>query len=138
MFNDRTMPPLALHCLGTFEVRIGAAVVSGFQTDKIRALLAYLALEARPTTGSAGSRPHRRELLAGLLWPDMPDALALSNLRLALHRLRQTLDRALPGAGAALLTSTRQTVELTQGTLTVDVTTFEALLAACAAHGHTD
>lgn len=126
---------IALHCLGTFELTIDATAVTAFPTDKIRALLAYLALEQ---DNRAGARLHRREILAGLLWPEMADDMALANLRLAIHRLRQTLDRAAAGTGAALLTSTRQTVQLNPATLAVDVTRFQALLAESAAHEHHD
>jgi len=57
--------------------------VTDFKSNKVRALLAYLAVEA--------DRPHRREALAGLLWPDWPNRDALSNLRYALASLRRTL-----------------------------------------------
>ena len=57
--------------------------MTDFKSNKVRALLAYLAVEA--------DRPHRREALAGLLWPDWPDRDALSNLRYALASLRRTL-----------------------------------------------
>src|SRR4051794_13274180 len=108
MTND-TATAVALRCLGTFEVTVHTEPVAAFPTDKIRGLLAYLALESHTASGAHGSRPLRREALAGLLWPEMTDALALSNLRLALHRLRQVLDRAAPGISAALFTITRQT-----------------------------
>jgi DNA-binding SARP family transcriptional activator/predicted ATPase len=36
-------------------------------------------------------RPHPREVLAGLLWPDWPDREALANLRYALSDLRQVI-----------------------------------------------
>ena len=42
--------------------------VTAFASNKVRALLAYLAVEA--------DRPHRREALAGLLWPEQPEAKA--------------------------------------------------------------
>ena len=57
--------------------------MTDFKSNKVRALLAYLAVEA--------DRPHRREALAGLLWPDRPDRDALSNLRYALASLRRTI-----------------------------------------------
>ncbi len=47
---------------------------------KARALLIYLA---------ATGKSHSRELLAGLLWGDMPDAAARANLRVTLNKLRQ-------------------------------------------------
>jgi len=74
------MTHLALSLLGTFQVTLDGQPITGFKSNKIRALLAYLAVEA--------DRPHRRESLAGLLWPDWPDRDALSNLRYALSDLR--------------------------------------------------
>jgi len=48
--------------LGSFRVSLDAAAVTAFESDKVRALLAYLAAEA--------DRPHGREALVGMLWPD--------------------------------------------------------------------
>src|SRR3569832_31329 len=132
------MTRIAIRCLGTFEVITDTQEVAAFATDKVRALLAYLALESRAEIGIPRSRPHRREALASLLWPEMPDALALRNLRLALHRLRQTLDRAAPRASDAMLSFTRQTVQFNQGAVAVVMITFQDLLAATAAHAHAD
>jgi WD40 repeat protein/DNA-binding SARP family transcriptional activator len=128
-----TSPPIAMRCLGTFEVSIGPAANPILPTDKVRALLAYLALEARPDIG----RPHRREALAGLFWPEYSEAKALANLRLTLHRLRQALEQAAPGASAILII-TRQTVQLKQMALEVDAVRFQAVLAESAAHPHED
>ena len=77
------MPRLTLSFLGCFQVSLDDRPVTDFKSNKVRALLAYLAVEA--------DRPHRREALAGLLWPDWPDRDALSNLRYALASLRRTL-----------------------------------------------
>jgi len=73
-----------------------------FRIDSACALLAYLALHP--------NLPCRRETLAGLLWPDVPEREALRNLRLALYYLRQALDD--PPDDAGLLHATRHTVEL--------------------------
>src|SRR4051794_26196485 len=100
MTNSIPTPAVALRCLGTFEVTIDTATVTAFPTDKVRALLAYLALEDQTAAGGLDARSHRREVLAGLFWPEMPDDMALANLRLTIHRLRQTLDRTVPGASA--------------------------------------
>jgi hypothetical protein len=72
-----------LYLLGSFQVTLDGTSVTEFRSDKVRALLTYLALEA--------DRPHRRDALAGLLWPDVPDATARNNLRQSLHRLRQAI-----------------------------------------------
>ena len=74
------MAKLSLSLLGPFQVVLGGQPVIGFKSNRVRALLAYLAVEA--------DKPHRRESLAGLLWPDWPDRDALSNLRYALSDLR--------------------------------------------------
>ena len=74
------MAYLSISLLGSFQVMLDGQLVTGFKSNKVRALLAYLAVEA--------DRPHRRESLAGLLWPDWPDRDALSNLRYALSDLR--------------------------------------------------
>jgi WD40 repeat protein/DNA-binding SARP family transcriptional activator len=132
------MTLITIRCLGTFEVIVDAQVAAAFPTDKVRALLAYLALESRTELGIPGSRPHRREALASLFWPEMPSSFALSNLRLALHRLRQALDRAAPRTSDALLTITRQTVQLNQGAVPVDAIMFQELLAATIPHTHAD
>src|SRR5438094_761600 len=78
------MPRLELSLLGTFRVELDGLPVSDFGTDKARALLAYVCVEA--------SRAHRRDALAGLLWPELPDEVARHNLRQTLYRLRQVLE----------------------------------------------
>ena len=83
------MPTLSLACLGTLEVTVEGQPVTDFATNKVRGLLVYLALEP--------ARLHSRQSLLGLLWPDLAQEAALTNLRVTLYRLRQTLDRAAPG-----------------------------------------
>jgi DNA-binding SARP family transcriptional activator len=62
----------------------------GLNSDHLRALLAYLAVE--------GGREHAREALASLLWPERLDREALSALRYTLSKLRGALgDRRSPG-----------------------------------------
>jgi WD40 repeat protein/DNA-binding SARP family transcriptional activator len=77
------MATLSISLFGTLQIKLGAQPVSDFKSDKVRALLAYLAVEA--------DRPHRREALAALLWPEMPDRSARGNLRDALANLRQVV-----------------------------------------------
>ncbi|MCX6030270.1 MAG: tetratricopeptide repeat protein [Chloroflexi bacterium] len=85
------MSQLRLSLLGPFEATLDDKPIAVFGTDKTRALLAYLAVEA--------GRPHRREFLAGLLWGDQPEQRALHSLRQALSALRKALadeDRPAP------------------------------------------
>ena len=122
------MPPLSLSLFGVFQATLEGASVRNFRSDKIRALLAYLSLQA--------GRPSRRETLAALFWSEWGDEEASNNLRKSLHRLRQTLDAHQPGFSAQLLTITRQDVTLDTALIHVDVARFQTLLAAIAAHPH--
>ena len=122
------MSRITLAFLGPFHVEIESAVVSNFPTDKVRALLAYLALEP--------GRVHSRRELAALLWPEQEESQALSNVRNSLHRLQKTLDNAAPNLSEQVLTITRQTIQLNHAFATIDVADFEALLAATDAHAH--
>jgi len=74
---------LSMCLLGPFHAMLGEEPITGFRSNKARALLAYLAVEAE--------RRHSRESLAGLLWPDRPERAALTNLRIELSSLRQAI-----------------------------------------------
>ena len=96
------MARLGLLLLGPFGAVLDDAPITAFESNKVRALLAYLAVES--------DQPHRRESLAGLLWPEMPDRAALSNLRYALSNLRQAIgDRDLE---PPFLLVTRDSIQL--------------------------
>ena len=56
------MPRLSISLFGSLRVNLDGEPATGFESDKVRALLAYLAVES--------GAPHRRAKLAGLLWPD--------------------------------------------------------------------
>ena len=73
------MGQLEVSVLGGLEVSIDDSPIQSFESDKVRALLAYLTVEA--------DRAHRREKLIGLLWPDSPEEAARHNLRQALFNL---------------------------------------------------
>jgi DNA-binding SARP family transcriptional activator len=77
------MAGLRLFLLGPFAAMLDGEPVTSFESDKVRALLAYLAMEAE--------RPHGRHELAGLLWPDWPERSARASLRNALANLRQAI-----------------------------------------------
>jgi WD40 repeat protein/DNA-binding SARP family transcriptional activator/ABC-type branched-subunit amino acid transport system substrate-binding protein len=74
---------LEIRLLGGFELRRDGSPLL-LPSRPAQSLLAYLALSA----GTA----HRREKLAGLLWPEADDDNARSNLRHALWRIRKTIE----------------------------------------------
>lgn len=119
------MTYLSLYLLGPFQVTLDGTPVTAFESDKVRALLAYLAVEA--------DRPHSRDKLAGLLWPDWPDRDARSNLRYALSNLRKAIGDRPESRGrpdtVPFLHVTRQTIQFNaESEAWVDVTTFVNLL----------
>jgi len=124
----RHMPRLAISLFGPFRVMLDGAPVTEFKTNKVQALLAYLAVEA--------DRAHDRQKLAGLLWPDQPEQAARINLRTSLHRLRQAIHAA---DESPFLLLTREAVQFDLASdHTLDVRTFLALLQMCAGHHHAD
>jgi predicted ATPase/DNA-binding SARP family transcriptional activator len=95
------MAHLSLSLLGPFQATLDGRPITDFKSIKVRALLAYLAVEAH--------RPHPRETLAGLLWPEYPDRAALDNLRYTLSDLRGAIgDRH---AAPPFLCITRDTLQ---------------------------
>ncbi len=74
------MGHLEIRVLGGLQLRYDDRFLTNFISNKVPALLVYLAV-----TG----RPHGRDALASLLWGDMPDADARNNLRQALSNLRK-------------------------------------------------
>jgi DNA-binding SARP family transcriptional activator/class 3 adenylate cyclase/tetratricopeptide (TPR) repeat protein len=118
------MSRLALHMLGTWTVHVDDVALE-LGHDKPQALLAYLAVESRSA--------YRRDRLAGLLWPDIPEASARRNLRVNLHRLRDAIgDR---DTSTPHLLVTRETLQLGPDVYT-DLATFDRWRAASAAHTH--
>ena len=119
------MTTLSLSLLGAFLIERDGQPLNGFATDKARALLAYLAIER--------DRPHRRENLAALLWPDQADGRARQNLRQALSHLKQAL-----GSDEFLLVSPQDVQIHPQAHVYTDIGEFESLLKTCENHRHRD
>ncbi len=118
--NLIVMTHLSISLLGGFEVTLDGNPVTGFESNKVRALLAYLATET--------DRAHSREKLAALFWPDMPDQAARSNLRYALSNLRKTIGDL--HAPQPFLCISGQTIQLDlERDIEVDTLTFERRLA---------
>ncbi len=121
------MAHLSLALLGPLQITLDGQPISGLAYDQVRALLAYLAVEA--------DRPQRRDMLAGLLWPEQPDQTARNNLRQALATLRLAISDA--AADPQFLLISRETVQFNRASdHDVDVATFSALLTACDQHPH--
>jgi DNA-binding SARP family transcriptional activator/tetratricopeptide (TPR) repeat protein len=119
-----------LSLFGHFSLVLGEDVFAQFSYDKVKALLVYLLMHQQPVN---------RATLAELLWPDQGLSSGRTNLRHALHCLRQSLgDEA-----DRVLSVSRQTIAfrlpddwhfdlhqaqaLLEGTR--DLTTLERLLA---------
>ena len=98
-----------------------------FESDKVRALLAYLAVESE--------RAHRRGKLVGLLWAERPERTGRQDLSQALSNLRHAIgDRH---TTPPCLIITPQTLRFNRSSdQVVDVTAFTDLLAACEKHNH--
>jgi DNA-binding SARP family transcriptional activator len=118
-------PVLQISVLGLYEVRLGDASALAFESLKTQALLAYLAVES--------TRPHSREALAGMLWPDRPASAALANLRHTLASLRTTLGERLQEQDVSLhsffITSSNRLRFKLSGAVWVDLYEFDQRLA---------
>jgi predicted ATPase/DNA-binding SARP family transcriptional activator len=118
---------LRISLLGGFTVLHKEQPITAFESDQVRALLAYLALYP--------GQAHSRAAVAELLWPGRPEATARANLRHALSRLRHTLADA--EAKRPLLWADHRTVRFEAADDVVcDAASFVALAEACAAHAH--
>jgi DNA-binding SARP family transcriptional activator len=73
---------LEVRLLGTFDVRLDGRPIT-LSSRTAQSLFAYLIMNAGVS--------HRREKLAGLLWPASPELMARDNLRHALWRIRKAL-----------------------------------------------
>ena len=119
---DGFRPPRAeVRLLGGFDVRVDGRPVNGFESQKVRGLLAYL-VAARGTL-------HSRERLAELFWPEQEPAGARSSLRQALYNLRSTLAPDPPDPGWQPFPSNHQSVTFARDApVWVDVEAFEEAL----------
>ncbi|MEZ4682353.1 MAG: BTAD domain-containing putative transcriptional regulator [Caldilineaceae bacterium] len=103
---------LEIHLFGTPQFTYQDKPLTGFVSNKARALLIYLAV-----TG----RPHSREALAELLWADTTPSLRRANLRKVLSNLRQVVDNL-------LLEPSKDTVALNRQYCWSDVAAFEQVV----------
>ena len=106
------MAGLELNLFGKPEVIHNGKAVTAYESTKVQALLYYLAV-----TG----RAHSREMLATLLWGDLPESTAKRNLTKALTNLRQLIE--------PFLSVDRHTVALNSASpVVLDVAIFQAAI----------
>lgn len=122
-----SMSQLMLYFLGPWHATLAGTDLVHFRYDRARALLAYLAVEE--------DRPHRREALMGLLWPDLPETAARNNLRQVLHALREALgDRH---AQSPYILASRATLQFNpDADYELDVRAFVDGITASERHAH--
>jgi len=108
-----------IELFGGLRAREGDRVVTHFETRKISALLACLALHA--------PRSQAREVLAEKLWPEEDWGATRNRLRHALSSLRKELEpQGAPDGG--VLVASRTDVCLNPAAITTDVAEFSAAL----------
>jgi DNA-binding SARP family transcriptional activator len=116
---------LAITLFGGLRAELNGKPLTTFGTDKNRALLAYLALKSE--------RPHRREALANLLWPEHPQSGARNSLRQALYKLRQILAPELEIEPYLLVTPDQLQFNPASDHW-IDVAEFKSHIATCLSH----
>ncbi len=95
------MARLRINLFGSFQVHLNEAPITKFESNKVRALLAYLIVESQEA--------HSREILAALFWPEMSAKRASSNLSQALYNLRNLIQD--PQINPAYLLRSRESVQ---------------------------
>ena len=119
------MSRLRLSLLGGFSVTLDDQTQTEFESDKVRALLAYIAMNV--------DRPQRREYLAALLWPELSERRARHNLRQVLFNLRTVIGDH--HTNPAFLAITPQTIHLnSSANISSDVAYFSRAVSACQEH----
>jgi DNA-binding SARP family transcriptional activator len=112
-----------IELLGGLRAARGDRVITHFRTRKTAELFAYLAYHPQ--------RPHPRELLIELLWPECELEAGRHNLSMALSWMRQQLEP--PGVGdGSVLAADRYCAGLNPASITTDVAEFEAALRSAA------
>ena len=103
--------------LGPFQASRGGQRLTTFKSNKVRALLAYLAVEREA--------PQHRDVLAGMLWPESTNRRALALLRDVLSDLRRILgDRE---AATPIIRVEGETLQLNPEALWLDLVVFTEL-----------
>ena len=130
------MSALSLSLFGRFHGSLNGEPLDHFRTNKVQALLIYLAVEQAAS---------RRERLMNLFWPGMPERSARQNLRQTIYNLRRAIPD-LPQSGASpgkpavpLVLVNRQTLQLNPlADAGSDAGRFAALIKQVETHDHLD
>jgi len=131
------MARFSIKLLGSMQFMQDGSPLQGLESAKVRALLAYLAVE--------NGQPHTRERLAGLFWPELPEAQARHSLSQSLHNLRKALGETYktgdlsgqPGSAAPFLLATPYTVQFNPlSDHALDVRQFEQAISDVHHHQH--
>lgn len=119
--------------LGGLRAERGDQVILHFRTHKTGELLAYLAYHPQ--------RPHRREELIELLWPECAPVAGRNRLKTELSWLRRQMEpEQVEGPGTTsspvpLIVADRDSVRLNPAAFSTDVAAFQAALRAAARAG---
>lgn len=112
------MAHLDLALFGPFQLALDHQVIERFESNKVRALLAFLAVEHH--------RPHPREALAEMLWPGHAIEAARGNFRRVLANLRAVLNDQT--SRPPFLIIAREALQFNlAANVTIDVVRFRAL-----------
>ena len=118
--------PWKINLLGELRAERDGRSITRFRTQKAAILLAYLAYFQK--------RPHPREKLLDLLWPESDMEAGRANLRTALASLRRQLEP--PGvAMGSVIVADRVNLRLNPAAVRVDVAQFEDALRNAAQEG---
>ncbi len=126
--NHSLQRPRHIELIGEIRLTAGEQAITRFATQKVAALLAYLALRM-PTAVT-------RETLIEMLWPDQDLDAARNSLSVALSSLRRQLEPPGSTAGSVLIAD-RSNVRLNPAAVTTDLQEFERLLTAVGKGGET-
>ncbi len=121
------MSRVGLCLLGHFELHLKDTRVANFSYGKASALLSYVVVESK--------RPHLRETLAELFWPDRSTGVARTNLRKALSDIRQAIQDHEAPSPLLEITVSKVQVNLASDFL-LDIDIFERHFRTIRAHIH--
>jgi len=127
-WDNEEIEVLEISLLGGMEINVCGEPIQ-VDSNYVRALLTFLAIE--------NHRPHHREVLAEMFWPERPEGVARNSLKQALSNLRKVLgDRE---NSTPYLLISRDDVQFNQSSdYRIDAVTFAEQIAAPEEHPHDD